>query len=80
MNKILIELTIPILDYTYDVFIPVGKTGAKVVKNLKQALEDLFDSNINIAGVLLDSNGNFIDLNSYIKNTCLKNGSKVVLL
>ena len=80
MNKILIEVTIPLLNTSYDVFIPVGKSVYKVIQNIKKGLNDLYENNINIQGVFLDSNGNVIDINSYVKNTSLKNGSKVILL
>ena len=80
MNKILVEVTIPLLDISYDIFMPVGKSVYKVIQNIKQGLNDLYESNINIQGIFLDSNGNIIDINSYVKNTNLKNGTKVVLL
>ncbi|MBR3897935.1 MAG: hypothetical protein IKJ43_01485 [Bacilli bacterium] len=81
-NKILIDVIVPILEENYNVFIPVGKTVKSIEEQLKKCIADLSLGAINEKQImrLYDSDGKIIDSNCYIKDSGIKNGSKVILV
>jgi len=81
-NKILVKLSVPELDETYDVYIPISKKIGNVIILLDKALVELSDgiyiSNPNRS--LYDSNGNQYNYNQLVLNSGIKNGMKVILM
>ena len=82
-NKILVEIYVPTIEEEYDVFIPINKR----VGTIKQIFEKLIsESSDNGYTVREDSNlysketGLPYDVQLIIKDTDLKNGSKIVLI
>ena len=59
-NKVLIKLTMPTLNETFDLFLPVNEVIWKIKKMLIKSISDL-------TGEALDSNKNYVLLN---KDTC----------
>lgn len=80
MNKILVEITVPLLNISYEVWLPVGKTVGKTVEQLKKGLMEIYEFSYPLSGCLIDEKGVFLEPNCYIKNTGLVNGSHLVLL
>ena len=82
-NKILIELEIPLLEKAYDLYIPINKKVGTVKKLIESSLVDLTN---NIYEVRQDTNlysketGQVYDVNQTIRDTDLKNGSRIILL
>lgn len=82
-NKILIELEIPLLEKSYDLYIPINKKVGTVKKLIESSLVDLTN---NIYEVRQDTNlysketGQVYDVNQTIRDTDLKNGSRIILL
>ena len=82
-NKILIRLYIPLIEEEYDIFIPINKR----VGTIKQLLEKCI-SEQNDNGYVLEEDtnlysketGKVYDVQLLVKDTDLKNGSRVVLL
>ena len=78
-NKILIRLYIPLIEEEYDIFIPINKR----VGTIKQLLEKCI-SEQNDNGYVLAEDTNLYskeyDVQLLVKDTDLKNGSRVVLL
>lgn len=82
-NKVLIKLTIPEIDESFDIFIPINEILWKVKKMLVKSASDLTLKS-------LDTNKNYIMINKttleiyqnniQISNTDIKNGTEIMLL
>ncbi len=81
-NKILIQLYIPLIEEEYDIFIPINKR----VGTIKQLIEKNISEQSNGYIIKEDTNlysketGKVYDVQLIVKDTDLKNGSRVVLL
>ena len=82
-NKILIELSIPLIEKNYDLYIPINKKVGTVKRLIEEGLLELTD---NAYIIKEDSNfysketGEIYDVNKTIRETDLKNGSRIVLI
>ena len=82
-NKILIELEIPLVEKKYDVFIPINKKIGTIKSLIEASLIELTD---NAYSPREDSNfyskdtGLIYDVNETVRNTDLKNGSRILLI
>ena len=82
-NKILIELSIPLIEKNYDLFIPINKKEGTVKKLIEEGLLELTDHNYIIKQ---DSNfysketGEIYDVNKTVRETDLRNGSRIILV
>lgn len=81
-NKILIQLYIPLIEEEYDIFIPINKR----IGTIKQLIEKNISEQSNGYIIKEDTNlysketGKVYDVQVIVKDTDLKNGSRVVLL
>lgn len=81
-NKILIQLYIPLIEEEYDIFIPINKR----IGTIKQLIEKNISEQANGYIIKEDTNlysketGKVYDVQVIVKDTDLKNGSRVVLL
>lgn len=81
-NKILIQLYIPLIEEEYDIFIPINKR----IGTIKQLIEKNMSEQANGYIIREDTNlysketGKVYDVQLLVKDTDLKNGSRVVLL
>lgn len=82
MNKILVQIYIPTLSEEYDIFLPINKKIVNIVYLIQRALVDInpeYKINENIK--LYDRmTGDLIDVNSTIKDSNIRNGSKLMLV
>jgi len=82
-NKILVELQIPLIEKQFDLFIPINKKIGTIKNLVEQALVELTD---NAYSPKEESNfysketGDIYDVNKTIRDTDLKNGSRIILL
>ena len=67
-NKILIEIEIPLIEKSYDLYIPINKKIGTIKKLMEEALVELTDN----AYIIKQ------DTNFYSKD--LKNGSRIILI
>ena len=82
-NKILIELEIPLIEKKYDLFIPINKKVGTIKKLLEDALLELSDNAYIIkedSNLYSKENGTIYDVNKTVRDTDLKNGSRIILL
>ena len=82
-NKILIEIEIPLIEKEYDVFIPINKKVGTIKKLIEKALIELTDGAYVMAedtNFYSKENGAIYDINKTVRDTDLKNGSRVILL
>lgn len=84
MNKFLITVIIPTIEKEYDVYIPNNKKMGTIKKYLLKAIFELSSNNFskNSEEVrMIDRNtGIEYDNNMYVKDTEIKNGSKIIIM
>lgn len=82
-NKILIEVEIPLIEKKYDIFIPINKKVGTIKTLLEQALVELTDKAYKPteeANFYSKETGNIYDVNRTVRDTDLKNGSRIILI
>ena len=76
-NKILVTIFIPLLDESYDIFIPVNKKVGTIKNTIIESIKNLQSKNY----LLMNKEDcKIIDENVYVKNSGIQNGSKLILL
>lgn len=82
-NKLLIELEVPIIEKKYDLFIPINKKIGTVKRLIEEALKELTE---NAYIIKEDTNfysketGAIYNVNQTVRDTDLRNGSRIILL
>ena len=82
-NKILIELYIPLIEKNYDLYIPINKKIGTIKKLIEEGLIDLADHDYIIkegSNFYSKETGEVYDVNKSVRETDLKNGSRIVLI
>lgn len=82
-NKILIEVEIPLIEKKYDIFIPINKKVGTIKTLLEQALVELTDKAYKQneeANFYSKETGDLYDVNRTVRDTDLKNGSRIILI
>jgi hypothetical protein len=82
-NKILIELSIPSIEKTYDLYIPINKKVGTIKKLIEKALVELTDNAYIISedtNFYSTETGEIYNVNSTIVDTDLENGSRIILM
>lgn len=82
-NKILIELDIPLIEKSYDLYIPINKKIGTLKKLIEEALVELTDNAYiikNETNFYSKETGQIYDVNQTVRDTDLKNGSRIILI
>ena len=82
-NKILVELDIPIIERSFDLNIPVNKKDVTVKRLIEEELVELTEHAyvINEAtNFYSKETGDIYDVNKTVRDTDLKNGSRIILI
>ena len=82
-NKILIELEIPLIEKNYDLFVPINKKVGTVKSLIEQSLVEITDGAYTpneASNFYSKETGNIYDVNQSVRDTDLKNGSRVILM
>lgn len=82
-NKILIELDIPLIEKSYDLYIPINKKVGTIKKLIEEALIELTDNAYIIkpeTNFYSKETGKIYDVNKSVRETDLKNGSRIILI
>ena len=82
-NKILIELEIPLIEKKYDLFIPCNKKIGTVKKLIEESLVELTDNAYTPkeeSNFYSKETGGYYDVNKTVRDTDLKNGSRIILI
>lgn len=83
INKVLIKLYVPELDYTFDIFVPVNEVIWKIKKLILKSVFDLTGGSIDISKeyVLINKNtSKYYDNNSVLVNTDIRNATELIIL
>ncbi len=82
-NKILIELEIPLIEKRYDLFIPINKKIGTIKNLIENALVELTDSAYvpkDDSNFYSKETGEIFDVNKTVRDTNLRNGSRIILI
>ena len=82
-NKVLIQLEVPLIEKKYDLFIPINKKVGTIKRLIEEALVELSDGAYIVAedtNLYSKEDGAIYDVNRTVRDTDLKNGSRVILL
>lgn len=82
-NKILIELEVPLIEKKYDLFIPINKKVGTVKRLIENELLELTDNSYVVkedTNFYSKETGVIYDVNENVRDTDLKNGSRIILL
>lgn len=82
-DKVLIELVVPVLEESYDVFIPINKKVGNVIILLSKVVSEMSGGYFvaNEKNCLYNGDtGDRYSIDDLIKNTDIRNGSKVILM
>lgn len=82
-NKILVEIEVPLIEKSYDLYIPINKKIGTIKKLLEEALLELTDNAYIIkqeTNFYSKETGQIYDVNKNVRETDLKNGSRIILI
>ena len=82
-NKYLITILIPDIEYEFDVYIPINKKVGTIKKYLYSSINELTNGTFKIKDnvIFIDrDNGITYDNDKLIKDSGIKNGTKIVLI
>ena len=82
MDKILVNIFVPIINSSYDMFIPVSLKVYTVLELIKKSVAEMSDgrfiANENV--LCFRGDGSIIDINLSVLETEIKNGSRLMLI
>ena len=82
-NKILVEVEIPLIEKKYDLFVPINKRVGTIKRLIEEELLELTDHAYIIkedTNLISKETGQIYDVNLNVRETDLKNGSRVILI
>lgn len=83
MDKVLVEIFVPVLGCSYDVFIPLRSPMSEVLELIKKAISEISDGrfkpNENTA-ICNRKDGTIINVNLSVYELGIRNGSKLMLI
>lgn len=82
-NKILIRLYIPLIEKSYDIYIPINKKVGTVKTLIEAGLSELTDNEYignQETNFYSKETGQIYNVNKTVRDTDLKNGSKIILI
>lgn len=83
MDKILVNIFVPIINSSYDMFIPVSLKVYTVLELIKKSVAEMSDGRFiaNENNVFcFRGDGSIIDINLSVLETEIKNGSRLMLI
>lgn len=83
MDKVLVEIYVPLLDRSFDMFIPLASPMYEVLELMKKAIAEMSDgrfiANENTA-LCRREDGSIININLSVYDLEIRNGSKLMLI
>lgn len=82
-NKVLVELVVPVLEESYDVFVPVNKKIGNIIILLSKLISELSGGYFvaNEKNCLYNGDtGDAYPMDVLLINTDIRNGSKIILM
>ena len=82
-NKVLVTINVPSLEIKLDMFIPVNKKIHSIIDMMKKSLFELSSGSFSLSKIYTlynEETGQVYDVNALVRDTDLRNNSKVILL
>lgn len=83
MDKVLVEVFVPVLDCSFDIFIPLQSPMFEVLELIKKAIVEMSDgrfiANENTT-ICYREDGSIININLSVYELEIRNGSKLMLI
>ena len=82
-NKVLVELVIPVLEESYDVFIPINRKIGNVIELISKIVADMSQGYFIASGknsLYSGETGEKYKMDELVINTDIRNGSKIILM
>lgn len=83
MNKVIVNIYVPIMNVSYDIFIPVQLQLFEVTDLIKKAVSELSEGRFMPTPdtvISLRSSGEILDINSTVFELGIGNGTKLMLI
>ncbi|ALC89391.1 methyltransferase [Bacillus sp. FJAT-18017] len=83
MNKVLVEIFLPATGQSFDVFVPLDSRMSEVLQMVSTLLSELSDGKFKASrdAVLCDAaSGIIFNINMFVSELGIKNGSKLMLI
>lgn len=82
-EKVLVELVVPILEESYDIFIPINVKVGNVIELCSKAVSDLSGGYFTVSDTNVLYNGDTgsqYSIDVLVRNTDIRNGSRLILM
>lgn len=82
-NKVLVELVVPDIDEIYNVYLPVNRRIGNITELLKKSIYEITSgifSDKTICNLYNVETGEKYSVNALLRDTNIRNGSRIVLL
>lgn len=82
-NKINVDIIVPSINETYNLFIPINKTVGEIIKLLNQSINELTNNDFPISNKLSLVNlntGEIYNTSKMVKENHIEDGSRLVLI
>lgn len=83
MDKVLVEVYVPVLERTFDIFIPLCSPMYEVLELMKKAVKELSDGRFHAdenTAICHREDGSIININLSVYELEIRNGSKLMLI
>ncbi|MBQ4260133.1 MAG: methyltransferase [Lachnospiraceae bacterium] len=83
MEKVLVDIFVPVLNRTFEVFIPLRSPMHEVLELIKKAVTELSDGRMTVdenTTLCYRTDGTIININLSVYELGIKNGSKLMLI
>lgn len=84
MNKYLITVIVPNIEFEYDLYIPnnkkIGTIKTLILESLSELSNNSFNKKINEVRMIDRESGDEYENNMYVKDSGIKNGSKIIII
>lgn len=83
-NKYLISVFVPVVELEFELYIPINKKigtiKSHILKQISDTTNNVYDKSINDVRMLDRLTGEELDNNAFVKDTIVKNGSKIIII
>ena len=82
-NKILVNISIPEIDKKYDMYLPLNKKVSTIIRLVEKTINQMNDEKISLSKnrlLIIYELGIRVEEDLLLKDTPIKNGSKLLLL
>lgn len=82
-NKILVEVKVPLLEESYEIYLPVSKKISVIIKLIEKALKEMTNGyypDKENSVIIDEKTGNLYDINITVKESRMSNGTTIILI